>query len=351
MKVGIVCPYDLWEPGGVQQLTTELAAYLQLDGDDAVLIGVGKYRRHGGPGRDEFTIAVGRGFKVRANQSIVPLTLSPMSFARMSSALRWVDVVHVHEPMVPFAGWAALRSGKPMVATFHADAPDWVDRGYRLLPFVGKRFRSVVLTAVSETARQSIPESWGEVRIIPNAIDVSAYDLPVGRVGRRIAFLGRDDPRKGLDIALEAFAAVHQLRPDSELVVMGADRGSNPPGVRYLGRVSDGEKRRMLASSAIYVAPNTGGESFGIVLAEAMAAGCAVVASDLDSFRSVVADTGLLVPVGDVSSLSTAMVSLLEDDVKREKMSVAGREAVQRFDWTNVLTQYRTAYNEAIASG
>ncbi len=350
MKVGIVCPYDLGEPGGVQQITTELARHLQMGGDDAVLVGVGKYRRHGGPGRDESTVAVGRGFKVRANRSSVPLTLSPMSFARMKKALDVVDVVHVHEPMVPLAGWAALGSAKPMVATFHADAPKLVDRAYPFFPIVGKRLRRAVLTAVSATARRSIPESWGEVRIIPNAIDVSAFDLPVGRIRRRIAFLGRDEPRKGLDIALEAFAPVHEAHPDSELLVMGADRGSNAPGVRYLGRVSDGEKQRMLASSAIFVAPNTGGESFGIVLAEAMAAGCAVIASDLDAFRAVVGDTGLLVPVGDVTAFSTAMASLLESDARREKMSDAGRDAVLRFDWANVIARYRSAYARAIST-
>jgi len=259
-----------------------------------------------------------------------------------------VDVVHVHEPMVPLAGWAALRSVKPMVATFHADASAWVDRAYPFFPFVGKRLRRAVLTAVSATARRCVPESWGQVRIIPNAIDVSAYDLPVGRIERRIAFLGRDDPRKGLDIALEAFAPVHEVHPDSELLVMGANRGSSSPGVRYLGRVSDGEKRRLLASSAIFVAPNTGGESFGIVLAEAMAAGCAVIASDLDAFRAVVGDTGFLVPVGDVSAFSTAMASLLESDAGRKKMSIAGRGAVERFDWANVLAEYRGAYVQAI---
>lgn len=350
MRVGIVCPYDLGEPGGVQQLTIELARHIESRGDSAVLVGVGKYRHHGGPGRDRTTVAIGKGFKVKANESNVPVTLSPMSFARMKAALDSVDVVHLHEPMVPLAGWAALRSKKPMVATFHADPPDWVARTYRGLPLVGKRLRGAVLTAVSATARKSLPESWGEVRIIPNAIDVDAYDLPVGRVPHRIAFLGRDDPRKGLDLALEAFKKLHEDHPQSELVVMSANRDVTLPGVRFMGRVSEGEKRRLLASSAIYVAPNTGGESFGIVLAEAMAAGCAVIASDLPSFQAVAGENAILVPVGDGPALTSAMSFLMENDSERERLSAAGRRAVQRYDWPNVLDQYRQAYEEAIVS-
>lgn len=350
MRVAIVCPYDLGEHGGVQQLTTELVKHLQTGGDSAILIGAGKNRRHGGPGRDG-TIAVGRGFKVTGNQSKVPLTLAPMSFRRMSKALAGVDVVHLHEPFVPLAGWAALRSKKPMVVTFHADPPRWVGRAYRAIPWARRRMNRAVLTAVSDAARGSIPDSWGEVRIIPNAIDTASYDLPVGRISRRIAFLGRDEPRKGLDIALSAFSKVHDQHPEAELVVMGAKREGGPTGVKFLGRVTEGEKRRTLASSAIYVAPNTGGESFGIVLAEAMAAGCAVIASDLDAFREVLQGHGLTVPVGDSSALAGAIGRLLDNVGERERLGAAGNRAVQRYDWGHVLNQYRDAYTKAIASG
>lgn len=351
MRVGIVCPYDLGEHGGVQQVTTELAKHLQASGDSAVLIGAGKYRRHGGPGRDDTTIGVGRGFKVTGNQSTVPLTLAPMSFRRMNKALAGVDVVHLHEPFVPLAGWAALRSKKPMVVTFHADAPRWVGRVYRAIPWARSRMNRAVLTAVSSAARRSIPDSWGEVHVIPNAIDTASYDLPVGRIDHRIAFLGRDEPRKGLDIALSAFAEVHDDHPEAELVVMGAEREGATTGVKFLGRVTEGEKRRILASSAIYVAPNTGGESFGIVLAEAMAAGCAVVASDLDAFREVLQDQGVTVPVGDRSALAGAIGRLLVDVGERERLASSGKKAVRSYDWGAILSQYRDTYTEAIASG
>jgi phosphatidylinositol alpha-mannosyltransferase len=132
-------------------------------------------------------------------------------------------------------------------------------------------------------------------------------------------------------------------------MVMGADRSEDLPGVRFLGRVTDGEKHRMLASSAIYVAPNTGGESFGIVLAEAMAAGCAVVASDLDAFRAVAGTTAVLFPVGDVSALAREMGRLLTDEKERDRLGRAGRDAVKTYDWSRVLDMYLEAYADAVA--
>lgn len=350
MRVGLVTPYDLGEPGGVQQIVIELGEHLLGSGDDVVVVGPGKYHRHGGPGHSPEILPIGRSFKIPANQSNVPLTLSPLSFRRMHKALEGVDVIHIHEPLVPLAGWAAFLSSKPKVMTFHADTPDWVESAYRKAPFLGNRMRSSILTAVSESARASLPAGWGEVRIIPNAIDVDAYNLPVGRVDRRIAFLGRDDPRKGLDIALEAFASVHERHPGAELIVMGADRQVAIPGVRFMGRVSGAEKNRMLASSAIYIAPNTGGESFGIVLAEAMAAGCAVVASDLDSFRAVLGDAGVLFPTGDAGALADIVSNLLESKAEREPLSVRARAEVRRFDWSVVVEKYRDAYAQALVS-
>lgn len=333
----------------MQQLCHELAEELRSTGDSAVLIGAGSSRNHGGPGWDDGTIPAGRSFKVRANRSGVPLTMSPGAWPRLSRSLVDVDVVHVHEPFVPIIGWAAMGSKKPMVVTFHADPPSWVERAYQMLPFVGRRMRSAVLTAVSSAARDPIPKSWGPVRIVPNAVNISAYDLPVGRVDRRIAFLGRDDPRKGLDIALQAFSEVRQEHPEAELVVMGAHREKAAAGVRYMGRVSDGEKQRMLASSAIYIAPNTGGESFGIVIAEAMAAGCAIVASDIAPFREVVEESGVFFPVGDSAALAGEISSLLSDKPRLEMLGASARKAVARFDWSNVLGIYRDAYAAVLA--
>lgn len=351
MKIGIVSPYDLSLPGGVQQLTTELASKLREKGEQVVLVSPGNVVYQSGPGRDGSSVPVGRPTFWRGNDSIVPITLSPLSWRRTRKALAGVDVIHLHEPAVPLAGWFAMTVPKPLVATFHADPPGWVAPAYRWAPFVGARMRKAVVTAVSEPAARALPPGWGAPTIIPNAIDVASYDLPVGRVPGRVAFLGRDEPRKGLDLLLEAWPLIREQHARSELVVIGADRNEPPPGVRFLGRVTDGEKRRMLATSEVFVAPNTGGESFGIVIAEAMAAGCAVVASDLPAFRLVLEDNGLRVPIGDVAALAHAVGDLLGDEVEVARLGHAARLAVQRFDWPNVLDAYQDCYRRAISIG
>ncbi len=279
---------------------------------------------------------------------MVPLTLSPLSWGRVRKALKKVDVVHIHEPLVPLVGWFALSTDKPLVATFHADPPDWARRLYPRLPWIGRRLRRGVVTAVSEVAAGALPESWGPIEIIPNAIDVAAYNLPVGRVDRRVCFLGRDDPRKGLDVLLAAWPRIREAVPNATLQVMGADRDTRVDGVEFLGRVTGGEKNRILASSLVYAAPNTGGESFGIVLAEAMAAGCAVVCTDLDAFKAVVGENALLVPVGDPESLAKAIIELLEDPERAREMGERARRAVERFDWGVIATRYQLMYRRAM---
>lgn len=347
MRVGLVCPYDMGSPGGVQQLVADLAGHLRAAGDEVVLIGAGNKGASGDPDRAGAMVLTGRPLSVRGNRSSVPLTLSPAAWGRVRSALRDVDVVHVHEPFIPLVGWAALTVDKPMVITFHADVPGWARGLYRLMP-LARRMQKAWLTAVSPTASRAIPESWGEVRVVPNAIDADSFDLPVGRVVGRVAFLGRDDPRKGLDVLLHAWPRILDARPDAELVVMGSDRGVPPPGVTYLGPVSGGEKKRVLASSSVYVAPNTGGESFGLVIAEAMAAGCAVVASDLEAFRAVMNDAARAFPVGDPVALAEQVVDLLAHPDEARRLGEAAREHVKRYDWSEVATAYRDTYAEAL---
>ncbi len=349
MKVGIVCPYGLESPGGVQQLTSELAEKLRDNGDEAVLVGPGAAAHEGGPGWDQATVPVGEPIHWRANDSVVPFTLSPASWARVRRALSDVDVIHVHEPFIPLVGWTALTMAKPTVATFHADPASWVGRAYRYSPLVGRKLRKAVVTAVSEAAARALPKRWGEVTIVPNAIEVARYEVPVGRIDHRVAFLGRDDPRKGLDVIHEAWPAIREADPDAELIVMGARRPSGPDGVSFLGQVTGDEKQRLLATSNVFVAPNTGGESFGIVIVEAMAAGCAVVASNLPAFQAVLGDDGLLVPVQDARALAEAVTRLLGDPVDARRMGEQARRAVRRFDWGVVFDAYQDAYGRALA--
>lgn len=349
MRVGVVCPYDISKPGGVQQLTGELATHLREAGDEVVFIGAGRTWFQGGPGLDDVTVPTGRAIGVRANLSKAPLTLSPVPWRRVRRALADVDVVHVHEPLMPLIGWMALSTSRPLVATFHADAPDWVSRLYRVLPGIERRLGESIVTAVSSVAARSIPPGWGEVRIVPNAIDVSAYDLPVGRVDRRVAFLGRDDVRKGLSVLLEAWPHVTSRVPEAELMVMGADRDTDIQGVEFKGTVSGGEKRLLLASSLVFVAPNLGGESFGIVVVEAMAAGCAVVASDIPAFVEVTEGAAVHVPVGDVRTLAEALISLLLHPAKAREIGHSLRVRSAGYDWSAVVDEYRRLYAEAIS--
>lgn len=348
MRVGLVCPYDMGSPGGVQQLIQELAEQLRGLGDEVVVVGPGRFAFHGGPEVQATMVPAGRPLVVRANRSRVPLTLSPTSWWRVRRALADVDVVHLHEPLLPLVGWITLTVKKPLVATFHADAPKWVRALYRWVPVVGGRLTRGIITAVSEAAAQALPRKWGELTVVPNAIQVTSYHLPVGRVPRRVAFLGRDDPRKGLDVLLAAWPSIRDACPDSELMVIGATRPDDMPGVTFQGQVSDGEKKRLLASSAVFVAPNTGGESFGIVVAEAMAAGCAVVASDLPAFLSVLGDTGRSFPVGDHFALAEIVIQLLSEPETARQLGTRARERAQRYDWASVVTAYRRLYEKAM---
>lgn len=350
MRIAVVCPYDIGKPGGVQQLSGELASHLRRSGDEVVFVGAGTSWFHGGPGLDEITVPAGRAVSIRANESGAPITLSPTHWRSVRRRLAEVDVVHIHEPLVPVVGWMALSVVKPTVATFHADAPGWASTLYQRAPWVTARMRESIVTAVSRTAADSLPEKWGEPRIVPNAIDVASYSSsPTGRVTRRVAFLGRDDPRKGLSDLLAAWPEVRRRAPDAELIVMGAERPDDIEGARFVGPVSGAEKRRLLASSQVYVAPNKGGESFGIVLIEAMAAGCAVVATDLPAFQEVTGGAAVHVPVGDVESMAGAISDLLVDEVEAERLSRAGRERASRYDWPVVVARYRELYAEAVS--
>lgn len=334
----MVCPYDLGLHGGVQQLTIELVDRLRDAGHDAWLVGPGQ--RNGA--RD-----VGPTTRIRANRSAVPVALGPGVGKRTQAALAGADVVHIHEPLIPRVSTSALRSPLPKVLTFHADAPRWATAMYRVLERPMRLGRHVV-TAVSPVAEAALPVGWGPVEIIPNALDVAAYATDEPRHRNRVTFLGRDDPRKGLDVLLRAWPTIRAGVGDAELVVMGASRAAPMAGVRFVGRVTESEKRRLLASSTVHVAPNTGGESFGIVVAEAMAAGCAVVATELPAFTAVMEGAGIHVPVGDVPAISQAVIGLLTDSDAADGHGEAGRARAATFDWSSVTSRYLDAYRRAV---
>jgi phosphatidylinositol alpha-mannosyltransferase len=205
-----------------------------------------------------------------------------------------------------------------------------------------------VVTAVSPVAASVLGEA-AEVRIIPNGIDLARYrEGEVAAVPGRTVFVGRDDPRKGLDVLLEAWPEVLRGHPGAELRVVGADRPDEVAGVTFLGRVDEARKVTELRSAQVLVAPNRGGESFGIVVLEGLAAGCAVVASDLAAFRAVAGDAAHYVPVGDAGALAGAILGLLGDEQAMTNLGERGIRRSGEFDRDSVLAAYLEAYRDAI---
>lgn len=342
MKIGLVCPYDLAKHGGVQEQVLLLRDWLDAEGHDVTVVGPASERVDG-------VVAVGGSVTVRANQSTAPVNLHPRVGKLVREAVAGVEVVHIHEPFLPAVGLAASRiKAQPTVGTFHADASRTVRRGLRMVSPIarGAARRLNVVTAVSPVAR-SVVTMVDDVRIIPNGVDTSKY-RSLEKPGCTVVFLGRDDPRKGLDVALEAWPAIHEAHPQAELVVLGAHRDDPIDGLTFRGRVSDEEKQRVLGEAEVYMAPNLGGESFGIILVEAMAASGAVVASAIPAFAAVVGDAGVLVKPGDPRGLADAVIGLLGDEPRRRELQRRAQARATKFDVATVGESYLAAYRDAV---
>jgi phosphatidylinositol alpha-mannosyltransferase len=310
-----------------------------------------------------YVVSAGRAVGVPYNGSVARVAFGPRTAARVRAWLHdgRFDVVHVHEPTTPSASLLALWYGTgPFVATFHT----WQVRSRAMSAAAGLLRPALekidARIAVSETARSMMVQHvGGEAVVIPNGLYVDR--LAAGRVRSEwrgaISFLGRiDEPRKGLGVLLSAVPELVAARPDLTVLVAGAGdaaeaRRALPPEhrdrVRFLGAIDDKAKADLLASSAVYVAPHLGGESFGIVLAEAMAAGAPVLASDLPAFRQVLDDgkTGVLFEPGDVRALVRETLALLGDADRRTALSQAGRDAVRRYNWARVADEILAVYD------
>lgn len=345
MKIALVSPYSLTEPGGVQAQVRGLAGRLREAGHEALVTGPG-----GDPERGEAD--AGRWVRVPVNRSAAPVALGPSVFRRVREAVEEADVVHIHEPLVPAAGWAALRADRPRAVTFHADPSRTVRRLYRwAAPGLRRLLSGAAVSAVSPTARRAAEMTGARAVVIPNGLDVESFRLRGPRHPRQVAFIGRPDPRKGRDLLLEAWPAVRRRVPDARLVVIGGGEEPETPGVEFLGRAPEERKRAALAASAVFCAPNRGGESFGITLAEGMAAGCAVAASDLGAFADVLGGGGLLFRTGDRRDLVRALVRLLTDDGLREGLAAAASRRVEDFSWDKVAARYLELYQRALEGG
>ncbi|MEE6261952.1 glycosyltransferase family 4 protein [Plantactinospora sonchi] len=370
MRIGIVCPYSLDVPGGVQNHVMDLAE---------ALIGLGHEVSVLAPADDDsplppYVVPAGRSVPLPYNGSVARITFGPVSTARVR---RWLargefDVLHVHEPLaLSLSLLAVLSTRGPVVATFHTAMTRSralaVAQG--MLQLVLERITARI--AVSALARKVQVEHLGGGAVeIPNGVAVAKFAHaeplpgwpgPSGSGhGGTLGFLGRfTEPRKGFGVLRQAFVALAPRRPGLRLLVAGpgdvADLHEGvPPELReritFLGRVSEEEKARMLRSVDLYVAPNIGGESFGMILTEAMAAGATVVASDLDAFRRVLdgGRAGQLFPTGDVGALRRTLEELLDDPVRRAELSACASEVVAAFDWPTVARRVLEVYATAI---
>jgi phosphatidylinositol alpha-mannosyltransferase len=367
MRIGLVCPYTWNVPGGVQSHIRDLAEALIDLGHEVSVIS---------PADDDaplpgYVVSAGRAVPVPYNGSVARLSFG---FVAASRVRRWVrdgdfDVLHVHEPAAPslslLACWVATG---PIVATVHtANTRSRVMHAAEpLLQSALEKINARI--AVSEAARTTLVEHLGgDAVLIPNGVAVRKYakaDPLPGWPGQggAIGFLGRfDESRKGLPVLLRAFGEPAPARPGLRLLIAGRGDADEvmervAPAVRdrvvLLGMVSEEDKARVLHSVDVFCAPNTGGESFGIVLAEAMAAGAPIVASDLEAFRRVLrgGQAGELFPVGDSAALAAAAARLLDDPQRRASLSTAASDAVRVYDWPVVARDVLAVY-ETVISG
>ena len=368
MRVGLVCPYSWDVPGGVQEHIRDLAETLMELGHQVSVIT---------PADDDtvlpsYAVSAGRAVPVPYNGSVGRVAFGFLSASRVR---RWLkegqfDVLHVHEPAAPslslLAAWSATG---PIVATVHIANPRsrLLHAATPILEYVGEKISARI--AVSEAARTTLVEHLGgDAVLIPNGVNVRRYEkadpLPGWPgPGGALGFLGRmDEARKGLAVLLAAFGILGPQRPRLRLLIAGPGDAEEamekvPPALRdrvvLLGQVSDEDKVRVYHSVDVFCAPNTGGESFGIVLAEAMAAGAPIAASDLDAFRMVLrgGEAGELFATGDPDALAQAAARLLDDPVRRAELSAAARNAVRAFDWPAVAREVVQVYETVRLGG
>jgi phosphatidylinositol alpha-mannosyltransferase len=365
VRIGIVCPYAWDVPGGVQFHVRDLAEHLIGFGHEVSVLA---------PADDDtpvppYVVSAGRAVPVPYNGSVARLNFGFLSAARVR---RWLhegkfEVLHIHEPATPslslLACWAA---NGPIVATFHTSNPRSraMIAAYPILQPALEKISARI--AVSEYARTTLVEHLGgDAVVIPNGVDVGFFASAEPRPewqGDTIGFVGRiNEPRKGFPTLLEALPTILASRPQVRLLVAG--KGDEEEAVKdlaaevreritFLGMVSDEEKARLLRSVDVYVAPNTGGESFGIILVEALSARAPVVASDLDAFRQVLdgGSSGELFPVEDADSLAKVVLRLLADPARREALRDTGARHVRRFDWSTVGADILAVY-ETVTTG
>jgi phosphatidylinositol alpha-mannosyltransferase len=355
VRIGLVCPYSLTVPGGVQAQVLGLARVLRSRGHEARVLAPCD-----GPPPELFVTPLGNSIPTAANGSVAPLAPDPSAALRTIRALRdeAFDVVHLHEPLAPGASVTALvMHVAPTVGTFHAAGDS---ASYRWLnPIVTWMANRIDVRCAVSADAELLAERYlgGTYEVLFNGVETDRYALaePAKTDGPTIFFCGRHEPRKGLDVLLEAMAV---LPPDVRCWVAsdGPDteelrtRYAGDPRIEWLGRISDQEKMARLRGADAFCAPSLRGESFGVVLIEAMAAGTPVVATDIAGYCNV-ARAGidaLLVPPGDPAALAAGLATVLSDDALAARLRRAGYERADRFSMQSLAGRYLDIYERLV---
>jgi phosphatidylinositol alpha-mannosyltransferase len=366
LTIGIVCPYGWDTPGGVQNHVRDLAEYLIAAGHKVSVLA---------PVIDEtkipaYVTSAGKPIAIPYNGAVARVLFGPIAFARVR---QWIaqgdfDILHLHEPAIPsislLACWAAEG---PMVGTFHAAA-----KRQKAIFAIGPILEPVIeklsaRIAVSEAARATLTEHLEtDAVVIPNGIYADRYrdGTPQEKwQGNTLGFIGRfEEPRKGLSVLVDALPIISRFAPDVRVFIAGPGDPdevikSIDPQLRsrftFLGKISERDKANFLASISLYIAPNTGGESFGIILAEALAGGATVVASDIPAFDSLLnhGQYGEIFESESSTDLAKRVIDLLRDENRRVELGKVGKAHAQQFDWKVVADQIFSIYEMSLVSG
>ena len=366
LRIGLVCPYSWDFPGGVQNHVRDLAEFLIRNGHYVEVLAPATESED----LPDYVVSAGRAISIPYNGAVARVLFGVGANSRVRS---WIndgdfDLLHLHEPAIPSLSLLACWAGEgAMVGTFHAAA-----KYQKAIFAIGPILEPVIeklsaRIAVSESARLTLTAHLEtDAIVIPNGIYADNYRNGSSRPqwqGNTIGFLGRfEEDRKGLPVLLDALPIISRFIPDIRVLIAGPGDSEEvlakvDPQLRhrveFLGKISEEDKADFLASVSLYIAPNTGGESFGIILAEAMAGGAAVVASDIPAFADVLGhgQYGALFESENSENLAKVIIDLLRDETKRKELAAAGAVHAQRFDWGQVGEEIFEVYELAMVSG